>query len=53
MVSEPERKKVTHRISPDLHRRFRIVLAHEGKTAEEVVEGLVAAYVAKKEAERK
>jgi len=45
-------KYVGVRLSPELAKRFRIALAKEGKTAQYAIEGMVEAWVRKKEAEQ-
>ena len=44
--------KITFRLPAELHRRFKIVQVHDGRSMEEVLEGMVEAWVRKKEGER-
>jgi len=53
-VSEPEETQVRYvgaRLDPELAKRFRVCLAKEDQTVQAVIEGLVDAWVRKKEAE--
>ena len=53
-MSEPEETQVRYvgaRITPELGKRFRVCLAKDEQTVQEVIAGLVEAWVRKKEAE--
>jgi hypothetical protein len=39
------------RLPREVHRRFRVLLAREGRSAQEVLEGMVLAWLSKKEGE--
>lgn len=43
--------KVTFRMPEDLHLRLKLVAVRERKSVQEILNGMAAAYVAKKEAE--
>ena len=47
-----EAVKLTVRVSTELHRRLKIVQAHDGRSVQEVLEGMIEAWVRKKEVER-
>jgi hypothetical protein len=46
-----EVQKVTVRLDADLAKRLRLLAVRDDKSVQEIVAGLVGAYVAKKEAE--
>jgi hypothetical protein len=50
MAEETERKAMSFRLDPDVHRHLRIVLAGEGKTLQALFEDYVLRYLASKEA---
>lgn len=50
-MTEIVETKVTVRMPEDLHRRLKVVAVNERKSVQEIVNGLVAAWVARKEAE--
>lgn len=45
-------KQFSIRMSPDLHRRLKIIAAREGMTIQKIINGLVDTWVTKKEAGR-
>lgn len=48
---EPMEKKLTVDMEEELQRRLKTLAAREGKTVKEIVNGLVEAYLRKKDAE--
>jgi len=51
-VEQERDSKLTFRLPVDLHRRLKAVQAHDGRSIEEVLNGLVDSWVRKKERER-
>ena len=43
--------KTTFRMPQQLHKRFRVVLAHDGRSAQEILNGMVESWVRRKEGE--
>ena len=43
--------KMTFRMPAPLHRRFKIVLAHDGRSAQEILNGMLESWVRRKEEE--
>jgi len=44
--------KMTFRMPAQLHRRFKVVLAHDGRSAQEILNGMVESWVRRQEEER-
>lgn len=49
--SADDRKVVSFRMPDDLHRRLKLVAVRDGKSIQEILNGLAGAYVTKKEGE--
>ena len=52
MSEDADSTKITVRVPKDLHRRLKITLAHDGRSLQEILTGMIDAWVQKKEAER-
>ena len=50
-MAEDEDTKITFRTPTGLHKRFRIVLAHDGRSAQEILNGMLESWVRRKEEE--
>jgi len=52
MSEQQVENKVTFRMPEELHLRLKLVAVREGKSLQEILNGLATSYVTRKEAER-